>query len=450
MAMNEATPDLPRQFPCNGIDYFLYQLDQIMFAASGKRNVCSLAIELDGILNKERLRQHLARQPGYCWLTALRFRPGPPFALSRWQLDAKAALPEIGEQHLPANQGVQGVPDSLLDRPVHPHQDSPFRIELAHLPQGRSLLVFSWHHALLDAHGAERFIHSLAHPGEKQLQWLQQASPAHQTTLLQRLNIARDGKRFLFEASEPPLTSIYSHSAKKPAQFTQRYRLLRFNERQTREITANAHRLGAGFMVSSFYLAATACASAAIQLQRDSLHGDYLVPMPQDRRRRGAAGPVIGNQASFLFYRIPKDNLKDIKACSRSLTEQMTSQIRQQMPGKFLSMMDLFRRIPGPLYRFLMKLPTAGLMASLHFSDTGESMRDFQTLFDLPVRSAVHYPPNLYPPGVTIIFTRFRGTLQVTFGYLQEELQEQEAKQFLDNMRSLLLTGQTGIPAPAP
>ncbi len=447
MAMTDATPDLPRQFPCNGIDYFLYQLDQIMFAASGKRNVCSLAIELDGALDKERLQRHLARQPAYCWLTALRFRKGPPFALSRWQLDAKAPLPEIAEQQLP---DYQGVPDSLLDRPIHPHQESPFRIALIHLPKGRSLLIFTWHHALLDAHGAERFIHGLAHPGETQIQWQQQASPRDQRTLLQRLNIARDGKRFLFEASEPPLTSIYAHSAKKPGQFTQRYRLLRFNEQETREITANAHRQGGGFILSSFYLAATACASAAIQLQRNSLDGDYLVPMPQDRRRRGAAGPVIGNQASFLFYRIPKDNLKDIKLCSRSLTEQMTRQIRQQMPGNFLSMMALFRRIPGPLYRFLMKLPTAGLMASLHFSDTGESMSDYQTLFGLPVRSAVHYPPNLYPPGVTIIFTRFRGALQVTFGYLQEELQEQEAKQLLDDLRSLLLTGKAVSPAPAP
>lgn len=432
---------LPRQFPCNGIDYFLYQLDRIMFAASGKRNVCSLAIELDGTLDKASLQRQLCKQPVYRWLTALRFRPGLPFALSRWQLDEKAPVPEISEQQLSA---YQDIPESLLYRPIHPQRESPFAIQLAHLPEGQSLLIFSWHHALLDAHGAERFIHSLAHPGKAQMQWLPQPSDMNRPSLLQRANIAREGKKFLFESAEPPLSSLYS--VRQLRHFTQRYRVLRFNAEETRAITANAQRLGAGFMVSNYYLAAAACASAAIQLQRNSLHGDYLLPVPQDRRRRGAAGPVIGNQASFLFFRIGRDELMDAGACSRALTEQISSQIRQQMPGKFLFMMDLFRRIPGPLYRFLMKLPTAGLMASLHFSDTGDSMQDFRTLFDLPVRGAVHYPPNIYPPGVTIIFTRFRGALQVTFGYLQEELREQEVRQLLDNLRSLLLSGAAVTP----
>jgi hypothetical protein len=440
--MTEAITDLPRQFSCNGIDYFLYQLDQLMFAAGGKRNVCALAVELDGALDRTALQQQLSQRPVYPWLTGLRFQPGLPFALGRWRHNPNVALPEIIEHHLP---DYQGIPDALLDTPIHPCRQPPFRIELAHLPEERSLLFFAWHHSLLDAHGAERFIHSLGHRDAGQPQWLQQASPTDRPSIVQRANIARDCKRFLFESSEPPLSSLYSEQKSQP--ITQRYRVLRFSAQETREITANAQRLGAGFLVSNFCLAATVCAAAAIQLQRNSLHGDYLIPVPQDRRQRGAAGPVIGNQASFLFYRVSREVLTDLRACSKALTEQTAQQIRQQMPGNFLIMMNLFRRIPGPLYRFLMKQPTAGLMASLYFSDTGDSMQDYQTLFDLPVRSAVHYPPNIYPPGVTIIFTRFRGALQITFGYMQEVLQENEAQQLLDNLRGLLLKGPSTAPA---
>ena len=81
-------------------------------------------------------------------------------------------------------------------------------------------------------------------------------------------------------------------------------------------------------------------------------------------------------------------------------------------------------------------------MASFFYSDTGDSLQDFDVVFGQPVSSAIHYPPNMYPPGMTFVFSRFQGALQLTFGYMEPDLDAAEVELLLTSVRSVLLGGE--------
>ncbi len=430
----------PHQAVLNGADYFLLQLDRIMLRSSGKRNVCTFVVVLQERLEHDVLERALSANPAYRWVTRLRLHNGLPFTLVKWVVDDDAALPEIKQYPFADNDNV---PQALLATALDVNNQAPFKIDLLPSSGGGSQLIFTWHHALMDARGGELFIRYLGRAdGSNAPLWKPTESP--NLPLKERAEIARQMKQFLYDTSTLPLLSLFRKKSAKP---TLRYRQLSFTQQQSHIINQRARQQGAGFLVSAFFLAATACAVAHIQQQRAPLNGDLLVPVPLDRRLRGADGPIIGNQVSFLFYRIPQAALSDVKRCTGELIEQMKSLMRSHNPDHYWIMMDLLRRIPGPLYRSMLKSPTAGLMASFFYSDTGDSMDDFDQLFGLPVNSAVHYPPNISPPGMTFVFSRFRGALQITFGYMEQVIDAEEVEQLCSHLH-FTLTGETVDPMP--
>jgi hypothetical protein len=289
----------------------------------------------------------------------------------------------------------------------------------------------------MDAHGGEGFIHYLGMWGKPNVpDGVHTATSDDQMPLLQQLMIAREIKKNLYETAKLPLVSLYQHkrSNKKDA-----YQWVRFSKLETKRIVQRSREQGAGFLSSAFHLAATARAVASIQELRQPLDGDMLVPVPQDRRKKGSTGFVLGNHVTFLFYRIPQSVLSDLSQCTAELVRQMVALMRTDFPDNYLIMMDLLQRVPGPLYRFLMKSPTAGLMGSFFYSDTGDSLQNYTNLFNRKVLNAVHYPPNTCPPGITFIYTRFHGALQITIAYKESVINRAELDQLIQHLRADLL-----------
>jgi hypothetical protein len=424
--------NFPDSITLNGADYFLLQLDKLMRQSSGQRNVCIFVVTLPERLALDDLQRQLATRPAYHWICRLRLREGWPFCLGKWTLDPKAGLPTIKEYPL-ANGDF--LPDDVLSADWDIKNQSAFKIDLLQSVGAGSKVVFTWHHALMDAHGGELFVRYLGAVNTiKQLDWI--ADEAAKFPLKIRANIASEMKEFLYNTAQLPLMSLYKKSAGKSQA---RYRVLTFTPQQTLAINSRAGQLNAGFLVSAFYLAATANAVSYVQKQRDADNGDMLVPIPLDRRKRGALGPVLGNQVSFLFYRIPNAVLNDISACTSELIEQMKSLMRSENPSHYTIMLDFLRRMPGFIYRRMLQAPTKGLMASFFYSDTGDSLQDFDAVFGQPVRGAIHYPPNMYPPGMTFIFSRFQGALQLTLGYMEPDVSAAEVDLLLASVRTALL-----------
>jgi NRPS condensation-like uncharacterized protein len=423
----------PKQVVLNGADYFLLQLDQIMLRSSEKHNVCTFVVALQDQLEHQDLELSLLSNPAYQWITCLRIKRKLPFLLSKWAVDNKAAIPKIKLHQLTENQSI---PETMLASGIQVERQAPFKIDLLQTPNAGSKLIFTWHHSLMDAHGGESFIRYLGLlQSSKEPEWLQ--TQQANLPLAQRARIAHNMKDFLHDVSRLPLLSLYEKKVDNPAL---QYKVMSFTAQQSQLIAERAKQHGTGFLLSSFYLAATACAVAYIKQRRAPIDGDVLVPVPLDRRRRGSDEPVIGNQVSFLFYRIPKQTLSDLQACTTEIMQQMKGLMLSEKPDQGVIMMDFMRRVPGSLYRLLIKQPTAGLMASFFFSDTGETLLNSDQLFGKAINSAIHYPPTMYPPGMTFVFSRFRGSLNITFGYMEEVINDDEVEQLFMQLRTALLS----------
>lgn len=423
----------PESITLNGADLFLLQLDRLMWKLSGQRNICTFVVSLQERLEYEDLQAQLSANLAYQWVCRLRLNKGWPFLLAKWVYKASLELPEINQYELDEQISL---PDHILATIFNDNSQSAFRVSLAQLAGGGSVLFFSWHHALMDAHGGEAFIRHLSGAESiNDVDWLA-SKPDRVLPLRERADIALKMKEFLCNVSRLPIISFSNKTKQKPVVH---YQVLTFTDQQSQLIAKRAQQQGAGFLLSAFYLAATACAVANVLKKSAPLEGDMLIPVPLDRRKRGVHSPIFGNQVTFLFYRIPQASLSNVKNCVAELMSQMKALMRSENPGNYLIMMDFLRRIPGWLYRMQLTSPTQGKMASFYYSDTGDSLDRFNILFGRAVVNALHYPPNMYPPGVTFVFSRFRGALQCTMGYMEPVLDQQQAEQMLAELQSGLL-----------
>lgn len=434
--MAEKNSYFPDTVELNGADCFLLQLDHLMWSSSMRRNVCTFVLTLDQRIDLDTLAHCLSTNPAYQWVCGLRLKKGLPFSLAKWVFNDKVDLAEI-KQHQLINS--KDVPESLLATALNLNNQAAFKVDLVQLPDNEgSLLVFTWHHVLMDARGGESFIRYLGIMQSSQTSepknWV--AEQPNRLPLKERADIAQTMKQFLYDTSELPLLSLYQKTSIKPVLH---YRTLAFSKQQSQQISEQATTQGAGFLQSAFYLASTICAVARIQQLRMPLKEDMLVPIPLDRRLRGAQTPIIGNQVTFLFYRLPKQLLLNTQDCTLELIKQMKQLMRSDNPNHYVIMMDLLRRIPGLFYRMMLKAPTKGLMASFFYSDTGDLLQDCDSLFGSSIKKAMHYPPNLYPPGMTFVFSRFQGCLQLTFAYMESVINEQEVEQLFAELNAVLL-----------
>ncbi|KAF3981384.1 MAG: hypothetical protein HFP78_07070 [Methylococcales symbiont of Hymedesmia sp. n. MRB-2018] len=431
--MTEKINAFPDTVELNGADCFLLQLDKLMWSSNKRRNVCTFALTLDRCMELDTLTGILSTNPAYQWVCGLRLKKGFPFSLPKWEFNNTVSLAKI-QQHKVAS--LREIPDVLLATDINLKNQSAFKVDLVQLASSKhSILIFTWHHVLMDARGGESFIRYL---GSMQAlepsHWI--AEKPHRLPLKERADIAQAMKQFLYDTSGLPLLSLYKKSSQKPLL---RYRTLFFSEQQSQKINQQAVAQGAGFLPSAFYLASTAYAVARIQQQRTPALEDMLVPIPLDRRLRGTQTPIIGNQVSFLFYRLPKQLLLNTEECTVELIKQMKQLMRLDNPTHYIIMLDFLRRIPGLFYRMLLKAPTKGLMASFFYSDTGDLLADCKQLFGSSIKQAIHYPPNLYPPGMTFVYSRHQNCLQLTFTYIESVINEQEVEQLFSEISAALL-----------
>ena len=288
----------------------------------------------------------------------------------------------------------------------------------------------------MDAHGSELLCSVLAgllQPTD--VTWY--TTPSHKPLNLERLKKLKDIKEVLFTACKPPFASTRKTFTDAPQ--PPHYHVISFTNEETNRVDETCQQVGARFNRSAFYLVASARAFSKFLLQPSDQKGDIVVPVPQDRRKKGNRGPILSNQVTFIFYRLQESLLSDIEASVSSVSEQMMSMMRQDRLESYASMMELGRRIPTWLYKRALLGPSKGNLASFNFSDTGDSLRDFTTFQGLPIRNAVHYPPNAFPPGITIIFSRCQGRLNVTLTYLQELIHATQVTQFTELLRADLM-----------
>lgn len=418
--------DFPNQFPLNGVDYFLLMLDEVMLRSSGWSNVCRFAIELNTNIDSAELENLLHNNNFYRKLVSLRLKQPGFFILPRWQVASDSELPVI---RVFTAKNLEDIPDKCFEKILDPKTDSPLRVDLVRYESGSTCLLLTWHHSLMDAHGAEMLFNHLGGniPFDPSI-----------STNLRELSWEKllEFRGQISEISKLPLESLFKRTVSGPVI---RNRVIAFSEEETKILDEKSTLSGAVFNKSLFLLATSARAMHAVCSQRGNSAEDFFIPVPRDMRKRGAQGLMLNNQVTFLFYRIRKDTLSKIDAAVKDLTSQLVDMMRDEIPDCYRVMLEYARRLPPYFYRRMLNSTAGGQMASFFFSDTGNSLRYFTHFSGREIKQAVHFPPNMYPPGITLVYSTFRSRTNVTVSYMADVLKEDEAEYFIFRLKHELL-----------
>ncbi len=419
---------LPTRVPLTGPDFLLLAFDRAMQRASAHGNVCHLVLELEGRLELQALAELVEGSEWLGWLARLRYRAGWPWQLPSWHHDATRPPLELAEANL---EDLEQVP-SLFRHGLDVRREAPLSLLLVHGP-AHDALVVRWHHAVFDAHGMETLISSLG-DGTVSAELVCGATPVVSASVPARLLEAKKARDFLWTASK---RVSFLAPAIQPPEAELHFRQLVFDRAETVRIDARAREFGALVTRSAFHLAVATDALARVCRAR-SCSEEMLVPTPLDLRRRGQAGPMLGNRISLLFYRVPLAPT-DLRVAVTGLTEQMRGLMRARLPRAYIALLSFCRWLPAAFLLPIVRLPTRGRMATFGFSDTGEVLPDTPELAGRPIQAATHYPANMHPPGITMVFSRHAGRTRICLSWMDGSLMREEADAVLAALREGLL-----------
>lgn len=429
--MTQQTETFPNILELGGADTFLLILDRMMRRSGSGGNVCRLALWLEKPLKEEVFHRLICQDAFSRWICGLRLQKGfPPLRLPKWVYqEDRGVLPVISHH---AISFEEAPPAESLNIDLDPEKDCPVRFDIFHSLSGdESLLVFHWHHALMDSHGAELYLQSLNE--NSTVSYLKKTSGINKTWK-ERLDALRQVKGTIFECGKSGFFGPHPKQCNLHC-----VSVLRFSAEETVRIDSSATAAGAGLQKSAYYLSATASALMKSMKVFGEGEVDFLTSLPQDQRRRGVQGPVLPNQLAFLFLRINGAALNDRSASVREVSKQMMDLMRSDFPQTYSDMMCLMRYLPPLLYQHLVRGPTKGRMASCCYSDTGTSLSAVQSFCECPVRHALHIPPNLSPPGLTVVSSRLGDRLNLTIVNASTALAPEELSEFMDHLRGEFL-----------
>ncbi len=403
---------LAEKIQLNGSDYFQLVIDRHIRQSSKVGNIGRFSLDLEKVPNVDLLENSIKNNPFFVWLSQANLASKFPFQIPKWKQSRKSnsSFIRVLEETTPLSD--IDLPDDILLKDMKVGKGPLIQLDLLSKKDGSAKLIFSFHHALMDSRGAELLMRSLGQDlALDSIQPLAKPKPSEEK-VVEQLNKARDVKDFLHENQTDNIALLLDGKQKSKA----RYSTIRFTEEESTQIEVNSKKL-ARFGRSPFLMAASTRAFNELLKSKGRTNESIWIPVPQDRRLKGANGPLVGNHVSYLFYRLFPDKLVDIETTVKDISDQMIGQMRQRMPQNYNVMMELFRRMPMPIYSHLSKSPTKGAFASFFFSDTGNSLAGFDQFLGAPILDATHYPPNAPYPGFTVVFMNYQEKLKVVIAH---------------------------------
>jgi hypothetical protein len=428
------TEPAPDNIKLTAADCFMLALEKQHIRKTGlSNNTCRYLLELSGYIGKEELFSKINAHPDLQWLASIAPEKRFPMSIPAWRKQVKTYDIPVGEYTTD-----DLIPEAMINERITSHEPPFLRFDLLHRSDGNTALVFSWHHLLMDGYGATLLLRQLATTKAWPRLQLVDNSGEHILPWAQLKNATR-AKFFVDRISRKPLSTIAPHQTSTTGH--QKIRLVRFTAEETQKIDSVGPTLGAQFGRSALYLGCTSRAVNQLLKDRGQHPHDLWIPVPRDQRKKGAQGPLVGNHLSFLFYRLKKEVLNSLLKSVQSINEQMVSQIKTKMFSDYDILMRYLRRTPSPLYYFWIKGPQGGSLASFLFTVSADHPDDFTSFANHKIQDSWSFPSNIYPPGLTFAFMRYRDCLHLMILYFDDVLTTSELDKVEAQLRHELITG---------
>jgi hypothetical protein len=414
--------------PLKGLDHFFLALENHQGNSTTVGNTCRYFLELNGTLTKDEFRVRLQNHPLSQELAAIQLKRKSITSGSVW------VIGEPRDLLITELKSDDQLPQLILERNILLTDETPLlEFFLVQHSTGKTTLVLLWHHLLMDGYGSVLYLRSLNGEGQIEL--------TTSSKLQGSFSDAGIAMKYVRRSSEKPLSSPFTGEIQtnpKPGIHS-----LEISAESCQKIAANALKNGALFGQSTYFLAACSLAVFELMASRNQDMSNFWVPMPQNQRKVNAKSPVLSNHLSLLFFRIRKNMVESgLSALTQDLTRQMKTQIKEDIPGKYNSLMHFLRRVPGKIYYRFIKGPHGGALASFLFTVAPEHPVDFNTFMTRHIDDARNLPPITYPPGLTFAFAKHDTKTRIFVGYTKELYSDAEIAQLSNRIAELLVNGK--------
>ena len=428
--------DLPQKVYLSGADYFHLVLDKHAKKHGAGGNVMRKVFYFDKKLSPDKIDGILKNSPVIYWLCNIKLVPGSLLKLPYWKYTDTGSEIILRKHHA---EKENEIPEIILQRDITVEAIHFIEADLVYYPSGSCAFILSWNHILLDAKGTTLLFTHLNYVTDKTTQNFDTFFPAKEKkpNIIKYIRNIYKVKRFVQNSSRPPVSSVATGIVKTVDGIT-RNKTISFNSTETKKINANAFKTGSRFGPTLYFVACCAHLIYAINKQRNK-QGDIWLPVPYDGRLRGAIGPLISNCVSFLFYRIPENQLNSVSQTVKCLGTQMTAQIKDGIPQKYTMFLNMMRHIPLWLYYFLISRTGKGVFASFLYTSTGDNFNDLKSLFGEPIRSINMIPALTFPPGLTFVFFKHDDELHVNIAYSANIISNNDLLLIEQKLKEILL-----------
>ena len=428
--------ELPKKVILSGADCFHLVLDKHAKKHGVGSNVMRKIFYFNNTLSFEKINNILKNSPVIYWLCNIKLVQGGLFRLPFWKYTDAGNEVILLEHHTAFENEI---PEFVLTRDITIESARFIEADLVHYPSGGCAFVLSWNHILLDAKGTMLLFEHLNLLSENKLQNFDNFFPGKEkkTNIIIYIRNMYKVKIFVQTSARPPVSSVADSRINGDDGRTLT-KIISFNTDETKKINENAFKTGSRFGPTLYLVA---CCSHVIHLlnQQRNKAGDMWVPVPYDGRLRGAIGPLISNCVSFLFYRIPKNELDNVTQTVKCLSTQMTSQIKEGIPQKYTMFLNMMRHAPLWLYYFLIYNTNKGVFASFLYTSTGDNFNNLTSLFGEPIKNINMIPALTFPPGLTFVFLKHDEALNINIAYSPDVISNNELHLIEEKIKEILL-----------
>jgi hypothetical protein len=430
---------LPEKVILSGADCFHLVLDKHAQKHGAGGNVMRKIFYFDNPLSFEKIDALLKSSPVIYWLCNIKLDEGSLFQLPCWRYKDKGNQ-VVFKQHLAPVENE--VPAEISSRDINIRSERFIEADLVNYPSGSCAFILSWNHILLDARGTTLLFDHLNKISENKAEDFELFFPGKEkkTGLFTHIRNMYKVKAFVQRSARPPVCSVAEKNKKSEEGITA-VKIISFSVAETKMINENAFKTGSRFGPTLYLIAC--CSHIISRLSRKkNKTGDLWLPVPYDGRLKGAMGPLISNCVSFLFYRIPQNELTSIPQTVKHLSDQMMSQIKDGIPQRYTMFLSMMRHVPLWLYYFLVNKTGKGVFASFLYTSTGDNFNDLHSLFGEPIRDIKMIPALTFPPGLTFVFLKHDDELSVNIAYSPDIINAHDLDFIEQQIKQILPLGQ--------
>ncbi len=428
--------DLPEKVILSGADCFHLVLDKHAKKHGAGGNVMRKIFYFKKALSFDKINGILKSSPVIYWLCNIKLEHGFLLKLPCWKY-VNSGREIIFREHHTDNENE--IPEIILTRDITVDSDRFIEADLVYYSSGSCAFILSWNHILLDAKGTTLLFEHLNQLSENKPQPFDIFFPGKEkkTNIITYIRNMYKVKKFVQTSARPPVSYIADYNSKHGDEKTLN-KIISFKVDETEKISTRAYTTGSRFGPTLYFIA---CCSHVIHLlnQQKNQTGDLWLPVPYDGRLKGAAGPLISNCVSFLFYRIPKEKLNNIPETVKYLSHQMKMQIKDGIPQKYTMFLNMMRHIPLWLYYFLISHTAKGAFASFLYTSTGDNFNDLKSLFGEPLHKLTMTPALTFPPGLTFVFLKHDEGLNINIAYSPEIISNNDLHLIEIKLKEILL-----------